>query len=229
MASESLLGLCGEMLTLRSLVLASDSQGVLKVVEGWKGFGQTSRDFQIQNVGVEVKTTTSKSSSHLFSGVHQVQVGYGVDGVEETDFFVVSVGLEWADDNEVEGTTSLPEIVDDVILKIVDSCGDVSSGPVDELVRNISSYGKSTQFGYDHNGMGENSRFARRFRTNFVRGYDMRDPAINLFTDDDIRRRPFIDGQTLSFRVNFPDKVTGDINPIVGFNKIAQRVLGRRL
>jgi hypothetical protein len=78
--------------------------------------------------------------------------------------------------------------------------------------------------GYDHNTMAESARFGRRFRLRFARGYDMADEAIRLLTTDDMRARPFIDAD-LHLRVNMPDQVSGDVNPVVGLSNCARRIL----
>jgi hypothetical protein len=71
LADESLLGLCGEMLVLQSLLKEAAEERVAEVVSSWKGHAETPRDFQLGEIGIEVKTTTRMASSHLFSGLHQ--------------------------------------------------------------------------------------------------------------------------------------------------------------
>jgi hypothetical protein len=97
---------------------------------------------------------------------------------------------------------------------------------IEDLVAQLADYGSPTTLGYDHNTMAESARFRRRFRLRFARGYDLADEAIRLLTTDDMRARPFIDVESLYARVNFPDQVRGDINPVVGLANCAHRILG---
>jgi hypothetical protein len=224
-ADETFLGLCGEMLLLYALVQAAPEERVGDVIDSWKGHRETARDFQLGWVGVEVKTTTGSTSSHRFSGLHQLEPGHGVDDVDETSFLLVSLGFEWADLDDQENTTNLPELVNRLIERTTDALTASAVSFIDELVGHIAGYGSPTTLGYDHNTMAENARFSRRFRLRFARGYDMADEAIRLLTTDDMRARPFIDSQALRLRVNLPDQVCGDVNPVVGLSNCAHRIL----
>jgi hypothetical protein len=176
-------------------------------------------------VGVEVKTTTDSTSSHLFRGVHQLELGHGVDGAEESDLMLASIGLEWTSPEDTANTTSLPELVDGVMAHITDALGGSAIASINELLAHIVAYGSPTALGYDHRTMAESARFRRRFRLRFARSYDMTDKSIRLLTTGDLRARPFIDAESVHMRVNLPDQVRGDINPIVGLASAARQIL----
>lgn len=224
-ADETFLGLCGEMLLLYALLKAAPNERVRNVIDSWKGHRETARDFQLGQVGVEVKTTTRSTSSHVFSGVHQFELGHGVDGAEETSYVVASLGLEWTEIDDEENSTSLPEIVNALIERINEATGASAAAYIDQLLAQIADYGSPTAVGYNHRTMAESARFSRRWRLRFARGYDMADAAIRLFTTDDMRARPFIDVESLHLRVNLPDQVSGDLNPVVGLSNCARRIL----
>jgi hypothetical protein len=226
LADEALIGLCGEMLVLNALLRYAPDTRVGALVEAWKGHRETPRDFQLESRGVEVKTTTRSTSSHLFTGVHQLEVGHGVDGAEEAAYMLMSLGLEWVDSEDGENTTSLPELIDAGLERITNALGSSADAYIGELVGHIADYGSPTALGYDHTTMLESARFSRRFRLRFARGYDIGDSAIRLLTTDDMRQRPFIDVESLHLRVNLPDEVTGNLNPVVGLSNCAQRILG---
>ena len=99
-AEEAFLGLCGEMLMLHTLLQNAPNGGVGDVIDSWKGYRETARDFQFGQMGVEVKTTARSTSSHLFRGVHQLKPGHGVDGAEETGYMLASFGLDWSEDDD---------------------------------------------------------------------------------------------------------------------------------
>jgi len=223
-ADETFLGLCGEMLLLYALAQAAPDVRVGDVIDSWKGHRKTARDFQLGWVGVEVKTTTGSTSSHRFSGLHQLELGHGVDGANETMFLLASLGLEWADVGDDANTTNLPEVIDGLIGRTTEAVGAAAVTIIEELVGHVADYGSRATLGYDHNTMAESPRFSRRFRLRFARGYDMADEGIRLLTTDDMRARPFIDSQALGLRVNLPDQVSGDVNPVVGLSNCARRI-----
>ena len=225
-ADETFVGLCGEMLLLHALLRESSADRVAEVLESWKGHRETARDFQLGPLGVEVKTTTGATSSHLFRGVHQLEIGHGVDGIEETEYKLVSVGIEWAQRGDDANTTSLPEIVDGVLEGVNDALGDAAPVLISDLLSRIADYGAPTAIGYRHATMAKSARFSGRLRLVFARGYDLADDAIRLLSTDDMRARPFIEADSLSLRVDLPDQVRGDVNPIVGLANLARRIMG---
>ncbi|WP_421118601.1 PD-(D/E)XK motif protein [Aquihabitans daechungensis] len=225
MDDETVLGLCGEMLLLDALLNAAPVERVGEVLGSWKGHRETARDFQLGQVGVEVKTTTRSTSSHLFRGVHQLEPGHGVDGAQESAFLLASVGLQWTGPGDQSNTISLPELIDGLISRTTDALGAQAPVFVSDLIKQIAAYGSPTPMGYDHNTMAGSSRFLRRFRVQFARWYDMADDGIRLLTTDDMRARPFVDIASLHLRVNLPDQVRGDINPVLGLSKGAARIL----
>lgn len=228
LAEESLLGLCGELLVLQALLRAAPVDQTSLLVTAWKGHRHTARDFQLATLGLEVKTTTGAASSHLFSGVHQLEVGHGVDGSAEDAYFLVSLGLEWSDEDDADDAISLPQLVDQLIARIDESLGLAGASLGNDLLTHIADYGGSSRVGYDHRTMSDSSRFKRQFRVAFARAYDMDDDAILLLTTEELRLRPFIEIDSISLRVNFPPQVRGDVNPITGLSTFAAHVVAFR-
>lgn len=225
LAQNAFLGLCGEMLLLRTLLEAAPPSRNREVLDAWHGYRETPRDFQLGFVGVEVKTTTSGTSSHQFEGIHQLELGHGVDGTEEDHFYLCSVGLDWVVDGKDESTTTLPEIVEALLARMQETLGPVADNHINSFIRHISEYGLASELGYDHARMSEFARFNSRFSVRFVRCYDMTDNAIKLLTTDDMHARPFIERDSLRLRINLPDYVGGDLNPIDGLGPSAKRIL----
>lgn len=226
LADESLLGLCGELLVLRALLQAAPESETPVLIGAWKGYRETARDFQLDGHGIEVKTTTHAASSHLFTGVHQLEPGHGVDGTAEDAYTLVSLGLEWPGQDDPQDATSLPHLVEDILGRIDRSGAGTASA--DDLVTHIADYGDPGRLGYDHRTMRDNARFKRPFRVAFSRAYDMGDEAIALLTSDDLRRRPFIEIDSVRLRVSFPAQVRGDVNPIVGLSAFAEHAASLR-
>jgi len=226
-ADRAILGLCGELLLLEALARAAPDEKVAEILDAWKGYRETARDLQLGDVGIEVKTTTRTTSSHPVQGVHQVELGHGVDGVPESSLLLVSIGIQWAEAGaESSSSTSLPQLVDGIVERTKQAMKSSSVPVVAQLLRRITEYGSSAEIGYDHETMAGSTAFQRPFRRSFVRCYDMTDPAIQVLTGDDVRARPHVDTDSVRFRINLPDQVQGDINPTVGLNKCAVRILG---
>jgi hypothetical protein len=226
LADDAFRGLCGEMRLLLALMREASDDRVTDVLTSWKGHRETARDFQLGLAGVEVKTTTRSTSSHLFRGVHQLERGHGVNGAEETTYLLVSMGMTWVNAHEQdENTTSLPKLVDDTISRLRATMGPAAEGASADFLAHVADYGAPGTVGYDHATMREHQRFRRRFRLAFARGYDIADPQMRLLTTDDLVQRPFIQPDSLHMRVRFPDQVTGDVNPVHGLRKCAQRIL----
>jgi hypothetical protein len=223
LADSSLLGLCGELVVLLALVRAAPEARLAEVFGSWKGFRETSRDFQLGAVGLEVKTTSLLTSSHRFTGVRQLEPGHGVDGVEERHYILASIGLEWSDSRD-ETVSTLPEVLDDLGSSARAALGPSASEVIDALRVHVSDYGSSPSAGYLH-GATDAARFHRPFRVAFARGYDMADSAIALLTSTDLQARPFIDEASLALRITFPPQVRGDLNPVVGLSAMASRII----
>jgi hypothetical protein len=225
-ADRAILGLCGELLLLEALARSAPDEKVAEVLDAWKGYRETARDLQVGDVGIEVKTTTRTTSSHPVQGVHQVELGHGVDGVPESTLLLVSIGIQWAEaDAETSNLTSLPQLVDAIVERTRQAMKASGDLVVAQLLRRIAEYGSSADIGYDHETMAGSAAFQRRFRRSFVRCYDMTDPAIQVLTGDDVRARPHVDTESVRFRINLPDQVRGDINPTVGLNESAARIV----
>ena len=210
-ADETLLGLCGEMLILHALLREAPDERVGDVIDSWKGHRETARDFQLEWVGVEVKTTTGSTSSHLFRGVHQLEPGHGVDDAEETSYMLASLGLEWTDAEDQANTTNLPELVNGIVERVTAALGAGAAALMDEFLGHIADYGSSLD--YRHPKRRAEPTFARPFRVTFVRGYDMSDPAIQTLRSADLADFPMTKTDSVRYTLELPDKISGDVNP----------------
>jgi hypothetical protein len=225
LSDQAILGLCGELLLLRALCVAAPAERVPHVIDAWKGWRETSRDFQLEGVGIEVKTTTRSASVHKVQGVEQVELGHGVDGAEESAFFLTSVGLQWTEASNEEGSVNLPELVDSIIGRTDAAMGSGAAPVVERLVQRIRSYGGANEVGYDHGTQASAPAFSRRFRSTFVRTYDMEDPRIQVLRTTDLDRAVDVDPRSVRFAIRLRDQVAGDVNPFVGLRRSAEELL----
>lgn len=226
-SDNEFIGLCGEMLLLRELLLGAESSEVEMIVASWRGYKESSRDFQIGPVGVEVKSTTGLASLHHVSGVHQVEVGHGVDGQDESDLQLVSIGVQWLHTDD-SAAFSLPTIVEAIMVRIQDLLGDKANLVCEDLKSKIAQYGDSKDVGYQHDLMGREGYFRRAFQLSFVRCYDMVDPRIGVLSTEDVAQKKNVDLDSVTFTVRLPDQVNGDVNPVLGLSSSARHILSLR-
>ena len=225
-ADSFLMGLCGELLLLKEMLQISRIEDRKQIVESWFGFTQSSRDFQISTLGVEIKTTSGSSSSHHVSGVHQCEVGHGVNGQIEDDLILVSIGVNESEEDS-DYTFTLPQLVDDIADMIRASDHSNPANAVAEFLSKVAAYGVDGELGYEHETMRSRERFQRKYSLKFCRGYDLTDPGVQILSTDDVRSRPNVELDSLRFRINLPVTVTGDLNPAVGISNTVLDILKR--
>lgn len=221
MSSDAVLGLAGELLLLDALCRNSDPDRVDEIVNSWDGWHRSSRDFSLNAVGVEVKTTRRDTSSHLMQGVHQVELADGEDGsAAETCLVLVSIGLRPAEAGDDSFT--IPQLVDRITARLADAA---RQDLADIFLAHVSEYGSWSGLGYDHRFMSGDPTFAVPYVTKFFRGYNMTDPAIEVLRRDDIACRHHVDVGSVRFRVDLPLAVSAG-NPVQQPNQVARAILG---
>ena len=221
LSDGALLGLVGELLFLGSLCRIVGDAEVVFVLEAWKGWQQSLRDINVGAVGIEVKTTTRSTSTHQIQGTHQVELNDGSGGgPHEVSLYLVSIGLQ---ETEPHGNSfTLPGLID----RIIERLGEVGRPDVaDFFLARVREYGSGTGYGYDHRTMRNDPTFKRSFATIFVRAYNMLDENIAVLRQDDVADHLHVDPSSVRYTIRLPDRVSGDLNPIVGLNQAAQAVL----
>lgn len=220
LSDQVLIGLAGELLLLDAICQRANSNQVGTVVSGWDGWKESGRDFALGGIGVEVKATTRPTSTHKVQGVHQVERFDGEDGGDREDMmFLVSIGLIWENREEA---FSVPSLVDS-ILRRLDDVG--TRDAVETFLTHVREYGAASDVGYDHKTMSTDLRFTRTFVPRFVRGYDMTDTQIEVLRSRDIVPHRHVASASVTFRIELPDRVSGDLNPIWGLHEVAAAIL----
>lgn len=225
LSDQSLLGLAGELLLLDALIRQVEDERVSSVVRAWHGWKESLRDFKWGQIGVEVKTTTRSTSSHMVQGMHQIECRDGEDGTApERGLRLVSIGLQWASDPD--NAYSIPELVDSVIERLASAPRlPASADLIGTFLAHVREYGSGADLGYDHRSMAKDIAFARPFIVRFVRGYDMTDLSIKLLRAADVSPYVHLDRKSITYRVELPASVSGDLNPIVGLHQTAKAIL----
>jgi hypothetical protein len=220
MSSDAVLGLAGELLLLDALCRNSDPDRVDEIVNSWDGWQRSTRDFSLNAVGVEVKTTRRDTSSHMMQGVHQIEPADGEDGgPAETGLVLVSIGLRPAEAGDDSFT--IPQLVDRTIARLVAAA---RQDLAESFLAHIAEYGAWSGLGYDHRSMSGDPTFVLPYVTKFFRGYDMRDPAIEVLRRDDIASHHHVDVSSVRFRIDLPLAVSAG-NPVQQPNQVARSIL----
>lgn len=207
---ESLTGLIGELLLFNFLAEALPHERLALLVDNWFGHMHSNRDFQLDEVGIEVKTTRGQSSSHHFSGVAQLEPGHGVDNQPETVLFVASIGIK---KSEASGNSWTLPLVVERLLKILNRVPDEGTELQEKMLTKIKRYGGESRLGYDHPKMKDLERFNQHFTISFTRFYDMSDDRIEVIRSPLLNDLSAVDPSTLSYVAKFPTRVDGDLNP----------------
>jgi len=221
-SDAALLGLAGELLLIDALCQLAPTKQVAQVVEAWDGWSQSMRDFSWGSLGVEIKTTTASTSTHHVQGTHQVEVVHdeGRD-FDETGLLLVSIGLVAAAPHE--NSFTVPMLTDRIVGRLDEADRDDASTV---FLSHVREYGSESGLGYDHLTMGHDLSFARAFHVAFVRGYDMTDNNVSVLRRGDVIAHQFVDAGSLKYVIDLPQRVSGDINPIVGLMQTATAILG---
>jgi hypothetical protein len=215
LGNEVLTGLAGELLLLEALTRQSlDPDGV---VECWYGSIPSARDVQLGSVGVEVKATSGSSSTHTVQGIHQVELGHGVDDEPETALYLLSVGIRWLP-GEAVGGTSIPALVEEI-------AGRVTPEARERFLARLRQYGGDAGIGYDHVHDQQEPRYLRRLMSTFERLYDMLDERIRMLRSSDVDSISHVETGSITFRVTLPRQIDGEINPTTDMEQIAKRLL----
>jgi hypothetical protein len=224
LSNQVIVGLVGELLLLDSLCRRATDAHVAKIVGSWDGWKRSSRDFSLETTGVEVKTTTGKSSSHIVEGVHQVERGtVSGNGQTEDRLFLVSVGVETG--TREENAVTIPELVDRIIERMrVAGSNEVDVG---QFLSRLAEYGSDSGSGYDHPTQASEPAYSAGFLTTYFRAYDMDDPAVEVLRRQDVTLRAHVDVSSVKFRIDLPMAVSAN-NPIVGANQVADAILRAR-
>lgn len=204
-----LTGLAAELLLLERLV-RSQRFSEDEIGRVWTGHSQSSRDFVLGDVGVEVKATTQGVSRHHIQGWYQVESGVAVgDDAFESRLFLLSVGIHWLPVG-VEGRT-----VEGVLMGMRDELSDhVWHGLVQSACRYCGE-----NYVFDVDGMKSEEAFRRPFQVGFVRMYDMSHNRIDLLRSADVHKHAHVVGDSVSFDIVFPDFIDG-ANPISGWSAV---------
>ncbi|MFT6943440.1 MAG: hypothetical protein ACJAUW_000009 [Yoonia sp.] len=202
-------GLIGELIVLRQCLISLGKKTHLQgdLLECWCGWQVGGRDFLFGESAIEVKTTQAASSSHEFSGLHQLEEVQLPNGAHE-QLHLLSIGLQAS---TVAGE-SLSVLVDQ-LLGMLRERDKSPAGPLQTtLLSHIEHYGSSNGVGYRHATMKDWSVYQTRYTHSFSpRLYRVADPSMRLLRREEVSLT-YVVPSSLSFTLHFPDSVSA-FNP----------------
>lgn len=215
-------GLYAELLVLEvGLQTAASHSAAATMVQGWKGWGSSSRDFKYKDIAFEVKSTGGPSSRHAISSLEQVNCKMSAEGAPLERLFLISIGLHAS--GAGHGRT-LPDLVSSIIERIEQLSG-VGAPMVHDLLDRISRYGATEGLGYVHSEMKDWSAYSMAYSKTFLRIYDMGDPLIKVLRFEDVADRIHSPMTSISFEVDLPKKIDGDLNPSLDLRRLMHEAL----
>jgi hypothetical protein len=211
-----LTGLAGELLTLATMIRLGRRQAVW-CLDSWQGWDRSTRDFQLGPIGVEVKTSVTSASRHHVQGWYQVERGVSADGAVETHLYLLSIGIRW-----LEADSPGPTL-EGLVKEILDT---LPAGRRPGFVQAVRGYGGANLL-VDDDGTAGQAALRVPFMSVFERLYDLQDSSIGLPTSEALTPFTHLVSDTVSFEIELPNRVRGDVNPVVGLAQALSGLLGR--
>jgi len=209
-------GLIGELIFLDKIILEKPSLDINNI---WYGYERSNRDFVVNDVGIEVKTTTSPESKHSISSLKQVtpcNSDEEITGIEKA-LLLLSISLV------PTATTDLPIIDNDEnILSLKLLYISIKNKLNNENLQksffdNVTSYlNKKYSSEIEFLADLDSDRLLRlTFKLRFLRFYDMYDfENIKILRDGStINDFIHVDAASVKFVMSLPNKITED-NPL---------------
>ncbi len=228
LSEEEILGLLGELRFLEVLLsVAANSRQRAVALDAWRGHERGARDFVFEIHSVEVKSTRGDRSVHKIGGVMQVDPRRSESNEAQEELFLLSLGFKLDNsENRPFSGLSLPEQVDVILQKLTPPGNQENTGELQTLfLAKVASYGSAVGRGYEHEEMRDWSAYQTRWQHGFLRIYDMNDSSVQVLRRDDIQRRGHVVLDSVSFLIDLPDRISGDLNPQSDLFAFAKRLL----
>lgn len=212
----ALTGLIGELLTLATMIRL-DRRPATWCLDTWQGWQRSTRDFQLGPIGVEVKTSVTSASRHHVQGWYQVERGVSADGGIETHLYLLSIGIRWLE------TDSPGPTLEGLVREILDAV------PADRrpgFIQAVRGYGGADLL-IDEDGTAGQAALRMPFLPVFERLYDLQDASIRLPTAEALTPFTHVVSDSVSFEIELPNRVRGDVNPVAGLAQALSGLLER--
>ena len=209
LSDEPALGLIGELILLDqmlALIMGMPEHRIV-ILETWRGFTASSRDFIIGESAIEVKSTTLPCSTHMIHSLEQVEPKELPSGELESDLLLLSIGLTPV----LGGPFSLAALAERILARLgplASGSPDLTTGFLDRLKR----YGALGGWGYDHLDMKDTIMAKRTYAFSFTpRLYDIKDPAVKILRQQDLVGT-MVNPHHVQYQIDLPETIS-KVNP----------------
>lgn len=215
--SSKFIGLAGELVVIDEL-LAGGVLSAGDILASWKGYMRSARDVQLDDIGIEVKTTTTGVSRHRIEGWYQCEPGvFGESSAIESGLYLASIGLEWLD--RESGDLTIERLIQKIGSRMTPEHYRI-------FLDRVRSYCDDSPV-VDDSGRASVAAMSRSFVIGFVRFYDMRDPAIKVIRSQDLSCYHHVVSDSVNYTLELPSVVSAD-NPIRTWNDVCLTMRQRR-
>ena len=206
LSEEQVIGVMGELMALEVMLRAvrDHPERRSQVLDTWRGHQQAARDFCFGEVAIEIKTTTTQSSSHHINSLAQIEP---MQEEGERMLYLLSIGLIPVPHHGL----SLPQKVNQLL-------GLLAEGPErntlqDRFLEDLRAYGTGTTGGYVHDEMADWPAYAQGYQETFKpRLYDLMDTELRLISRADLNGT-FVDDKQIEFGIHL-DPELNSRNPL---------------
>lgn len=210
-SENTLLGMLGELILLEQLLIYATNALHLRsdILDMWKGYTPSSRDFIIGNGAIEVKTTRQNSSTHIINSLDQIEPRDIHGNSIESPLYLLSIGLSPV----IGGPISLPDQVERIICLLASEHSKAKSPLQIKFLDAISRYGAVDGWGYDHESSKHDAKFSSTYSLTFMpRLYDMQDAEVKIIRRSDLKET-FVNSDHIEYQVDLPDTINSN-NPL---------------
>jgi hypothetical protein len=184
------MGLAGELILMEQLLLYANSKNIhhSKVLNAWKGYDSSDRDYYANGIAIEVKASGGRNRIHKISSIEQLLLS---EEPKEEQLFVFSIGLSPDTSRDYKLITQI-----DNVERILDPLMH------DDFYEYLASY------------CGEGYHTNLRDRYNLETGFSISPPGGLIIIDDNIdilRYNSFISGrlpndvESVNYKARFGD------------------------
>ena len=229
LSEDELLGLLGELRFLEVLIsIAGNLRSRAEALEAWRGHDRGSRDFVVGSRSLEVKATRGERSIHKIGSLAQIDPRRSDSNEPEEGLHLLSLGFRPESAmSEASPSLTLPAQVDAILQRLRAPDGDSRGGELQGLfLAKVASYGSEVGRGYEHEEMHGWSSYQSRWQHGFLRIYDMTDRNVLVLRRQDVQRCSHVVLDSVSFEINLPDCVSGDLNPHADIFALAKHLVG---
>ncbi len=231
LSEQEIIGLMGELRLLEIFLrTAQTTEQKATCLSSWNGFRRASRDFEFEATknSIEVKATRYNRSRHQVSNLKQVDPERNTSGVPIENLYLFSVRIQVVSPGQSSASTTLPLQVDKVLKLLGPNIDPGNRNAVQELfLQNLALYGGTPGCSYLHDDVRNAPAYSIEMTIGFQRVYNMMDSRLSILRPNHVAEFEDIFPQSVTYELNLPNEIDGDVNPETDISAFAERIIGQ--